>query len=101
MVKFRMLTLPLLVVVGSPCLADRQGSGVCLGLSGAQRTSCLEAEVRRAKQETERINRYNRNLDRAKTATCVLTRSSTAGAAGGAVGDAALRQDRPCTPRAQ
>lgn len=78
-----------------------QGSGVCVGLTGNARTACLQAELERGRRETARIEQQNRNLDRAKTVICVVTRSSSAGAVGGAVGDAALRQNRPCTPRAQ
>lgn len=78
-----------------------QGSGVCVGLTGAARTACLKAEVERGRRETADIDRRNRDLDRAKTVVCTVTRSSAAGAVGGMVGDKALGQNRACTPRAR
>ena len=82
-------------------IAFAQGSGVCLGLTGAARTACLRAEVERGKKETADIDRRNRDLDRAKTVICAVTRSTAAGAVGGMAGDKALGQNRPCTPRAR
>ena len=74
---------------------------LCPGLTGAARTNCLNATLARQQQETARIERNNRNLDRTKAVVCAVTRSSAAGAVGGALGDAALGQNRPCTARAQ
>jgi len=94
----------ILAVTGAialPALAHAQNVPACAGLTGERRTQCLRAEVERGRQETARIERNNARVDRAKKVVCVATRSSAAGAIGGAIGDAALRQDRPCTPRAQ
>lgn len=84
--------------IAAPALSGAQSS-VCRGLSGSHRTACLNAEVERGRRELARIEQRNRNLDRAKTVVCVGTRSSAPGAIGGAIGDRALRQDRPCTRR--
>jgi hypothetical protein len=97
-------------------------SSVCSGLSGQDRRTCLEGEVKRGQAETARIERNNRRLDRAKDATC-LTRDfgghlasgagyAKGGKAGAVAGNVAYRAgtgaldrvlDNPhaCTPRAR
>lgn len=47
-----------------------QAERLCAGLSGKARTDCLNAEVRRRKEELAEIERKNRNLDRALKAGC-------------------------------
>ena len=49
----------------------RSRSSVCGNYTGGQRTSCLQAEVRRGAAETARINRNNGRYDTAIRATCV------------------------------
>ena len=74
---------------------------LCPGLTGAARTNCLNAELARQQQENTRNARKNQNIDRTIAVVCAVTRSSAAGAVGGAIGDKALGQNRPCTPRAR
>jgi hypothetical protein len=97
--RYALVLALVLTSVSAPALAS--GSSVCGGLKGAERRACLDGELERGQRELARIERNNRLLDYGKKAVCTVTRSSVAGAAGGALGDAALRQDRPCTPRAR
>lgn len=56
-------------------------SSVCAGPPSPERTACLKSEVARGRRELQTIERQNRNLDRAKAATC-FARSGGAHAAG-------------------
>ena len=91
-------SIALTALASSPAYAG--GPPQCQGLTGQARTSCLNADIERGKRELGAIERANGRLDKAKTAVCVVTRSSAPGAIGGAIGDAALRQKKPCTKRA-
>ena len=94
-----------------------QGSGLCPGLSGRDRTACLRAEQERGRRELQEINRNNRNLDRARNVVCAgrVVGEEAAGAAGkakggalggavargvfnggAAIGDRALNNQDPC-----
>ena len=94
--------LLLVAAVGLPTSAGAQSqSSLCRGLKAEDRTACLKAEYERGQRELAEIEKRNRRLDAAKKAVCTVTRSSLAGAVGGAIGDAALRQKHTCTKRAQ
>jgi hypothetical protein len=48
----------------------RSRSSVCGNYTGSQRTSCLQAEVRRGAMETARVNRNNQRWDTLISGTC-------------------------------
>ena len=77
----------------------------CSGLSGTQRTRCLNAEVERGRRELAEIERRNRSLDNAIILACVARHGARipAGLVGSAVltgvtvvGDRMLNNSHPC-----
>ena len=84
--------------------AAAQNNRLCPGLSGRERTRCLERERDRAAEESAYWDRQIAQLDRQIELVCATRDISRAGGArvsvpynaGAAVGDAALGQRRTC-----
>lgn len=126
------LTVAALTLLSLPASAQRRAAPTrahattsekpCAKETGTARTTCLEAEVARTKQESDRANRRVQRLETAIKVACGadVAVGATAGAAGRVVagtagsvtargayeagkaaGNAATGQRAPCTKRAQ
>lgn len=92
------------VVIPTAAFAQ-SSSSVCRGLTGAQRTACLNAEVERGRRELAKIEARNRGLDRDIILVCIARHGTRipAGFVGSAalsgvtiVGDRMLNNSHPC-----
>ncbi|MGD9968092.1 MAG: hypothetical protein AB7T59_16355 [Hyphomonadaceae bacterium] len=93
-----------LVLVFSAPVAGGQNPGICPGLSGQDRTRCLERERDRYAAEARAADEEIRRLDQQIELVCATRDLSQAGGSrvsvpyrtGAAVGDAVLGQQRTC-----